>query len=87
MAALNTSPSLKIRPYEGDRVGIVIGIDFGTTFSGVSYAFLHPSQTPELQGVTELVFKFIPAFLLAYFSILFALDSEARRQETARSLQ
>ncbi|KLO12785.1 hypothetical protein SCHPADRAFT_940958 [Schizopora paradoxa] len=32
---------------------LIVGIDFGTTFSGVSYAFLHPGEVPEIQSVTK----------------------------------
>ncbi len=44
--------------YPGDRFGgskveLVVGIDVGTTFSGVSYAFLRPGEAPEIQSVTK----------------------------------
>ncbi|KAL5485841.1 hypothetical protein ACEPAI_6883 [Sanghuangporus weigelae] len=39
--------------YSGSKVAIVIGIDVGTTFSGVSYAVLRPGQVPRIQPVTR----------------------------------
>ncbi|KAH8117848.1 hypothetical protein DFH11DRAFT_1503478 [Phellopilus nigrolimitatus] len=41
------------QPYKGSQLGIVIGIDVGTTFSGVSYAILRPGVAPEVQPVTR----------------------------------
>ena len=41
--------------FSGSQDGLIVGIDFGTTFSGVSYAFLHPGEIPEIQAVTKLV--------------------------------
>lgn len=46
---------LKPQPFQGDRVSIVIGIDVGTTFSGVSYAILRPGEVPKIQPVTRCV--------------------------------
>ncbi|KAH8117896.1 hypothetical protein DFH11DRAFT_1503901 [Phellopilus nigrolimitatus] len=39
--------------YKGIQLGIVIGIDVGTTFSGVSYAILRPGQVPDVLPVTR----------------------------------
>ncbi|KAH8117904.1 hypothetical protein DFH11DRAFT_865015 [Phellopilus nigrolimitatus] len=39
--------------YKGSQLGIVIGIDVGTTFSGVSYAILRPGQVPDVLPVTR----------------------------------
>ena len=33
----------------------MIGIDVGTTFSGVSYAILRPGRPPNIQAVTKYV--------------------------------
>ncbi|KAH8117902.1 hypothetical protein DFH11DRAFT_1571301 [Phellopilus nigrolimitatus] len=41
------------QPYNGLQKGIVIGIDVGTTFSGVSYAFMRPNEVPEIQTVVS----------------------------------
>ena len=38
-------------PYSGPRRNLVIAIDFGTTFSGVSYAVLEPGLIPEIRSV------------------------------------
>ncbi|KAH8117833.1 hypothetical protein DFH11DRAFT_1740928 [Phellopilus nigrolimitatus] len=46
-----TRKLLNLRPYNGLQKGIVIGIDVGTTFSGVSYAFLRPNEVPKVQSV------------------------------------
>ncbi|KAH8117839.1 hypothetical protein DFH11DRAFT_1503934 [Phellopilus nigrolimitatus] len=51
-----TSASIRLlrrQPYNGSQIGIVIGIDVGTTFSGVSYAVLRPGEVPEVQPVTR----------------------------------
>ncbi|EJD00154.1 uncharacterized protein FOMMEDRAFT_159802 [Fomitiporia mediterranea MF3/22] len=42
---------LNLRPYQGSTMDLVIGIDVGTTFSGVSYAILKPNIIPEVQPV------------------------------------
>jgi molecular chaperone DnaK (HSP70) len=43
------------KPYEGLSRGLVIGIDVGTTFSGVSYCILDPGTIPIIQGVNRWV--------------------------------
>ncbi|KAI5122758.1 hypothetical protein M0805_009841 [Coniferiporia weirii] len=50
---MSTTRLLRHQPYAGDRTGIIIGIDVGTTFSGVSYAFLRPGEIPELMTVAK----------------------------------
>lgn len=49
---------------------MVIAIDVGTTFSGVSYAILRPGEIPFIQGVTRLVLKnrYLPAHYLDTYS-------------------
>lgn len=50
------SPSIRLlrrAPYSGKTLGIVIGIDVGTTYSGVSYAILRPGEIPEIVPVTK----------------------------------
>ncbi|KAI0704722.1 hypothetical protein C8Q76DRAFT_631038 [Earliella scabrosa] len=44
-------PSL--RPYKGTVRKLVIAIDVGTTYSGVSYAILDPGEVPQIHGVTH----------------------------------
>lgn len=43
------------KPYTGDRRALVLAFDVGTTFSGVSYAFLEPGEVPKIHGVTRCV--------------------------------
>ncbi|TFK22887.1 hypothetical protein FA15DRAFT_595292 [Coprinopsis marcescibilis] len=41
------------KPYGGFTRSLVIAIDVGTTFSGVSYAILEPGEIPKIHGVTR----------------------------------
>ncbi len=41
------------KKYTGSRLGLVIAIDIGTTFSGVSYSILRPGEVPEIASVME----------------------------------
>ncbi|EIN09800.1 hypothetical protein PUNSTDRAFT_66300 [Punctularia strigosozonata HHB-11173 SS5] len=41
------------KPYRGTKRSLVIALDVGTTFSGVSYAILDPGQVPKIHGVTR----------------------------------
>ncbi|KIL64018.1 hypothetical protein M378DRAFT_642370 [Amanita muscaria Koide BX008] len=41
------------KPYTGAEKFLVIGIDIGTTLSGVSYALLEPGKVPRIQPVTR----------------------------------
>ncbi|EJD06533.1 uncharacterized protein FOMMEDRAFT_76543 [Fomitiporia mediterranea MF3/22] len=41
------------KPYNGDRRALALAFDVGTTFSGVSYAFLEPGEVPKIHGVTR----------------------------------
>ncbi|KAJ7227269.1 hypothetical protein GGX14DRAFT_347749 [Mycena pura] len=41
------------RPYAGPVRSLVLAIDVGTTFSGVSYAILEPGEIPKIHGVTR----------------------------------
>jgi len=41
------------KPYPGHTRALVIAIDIGTTFSGVSYAILEPDVVPKIHGVTR----------------------------------
>ncbi|KAI0738326.1 hypothetical protein C8Q80DRAFT_1275839 [Daedaleopsis nitida] len=44
-------PSLQ--PYKGTVRKLVLGIDVGTTYSGVAYAILDPGEPPKIHGVTR----------------------------------
>ena len=49
-----SSPARTARkPYTGQKKAIVIAIDVGTLFSGVSYALLDPGKIPKIYEVTE----------------------------------
>ena len=48
------------KPYNGDRRALVLAFDVGTTFSGVSYAFLDKGEVPQIHGVT----RYVPSSLL-----------------------
>jgi hypothetical protein len=41
------------KPYRGTVRGLIIALDVGTTFSGVSYAILEPGEVPKIHGVTR----------------------------------
>ncbi|KAF8896439.1 hypothetical protein BD779DRAFT_1433886 [Infundibulicybe gibba] len=48
------TPSADTRkPYGGPSRSLVIAIDVGTTFSGVSYAILEPGEIPKIHGITR----------------------------------
>ena len=41
------------KPYDGSRRKLIVAMDVGTTFSGVSYCILEPGIVPETQGVNR----------------------------------
>lgn len=41
----------------GSTRALVIALDVGTTFSGVSYAILEPGEVPKIHGVTRYNLK------------------------------
>ncbi|KAH8800523.1 hypothetical protein DL96DRAFT_1824045 [Flagelloscypha sp. PMI_526] len=41
------------KPYAGTTRILVLGIDVGTTYSGISYSILDPGQVPEIKHVTR----------------------------------
>jgi archaellum component FlaC len=47
--------SASSKPYDGPRRRLILGIDVGTTFSGVSYSILDPGVVPIVQGVNRCV--------------------------------
>ncbi|KIL60592.1 hypothetical protein M378DRAFT_83572 [Amanita muscaria Koide BX008] len=48
-------PTHQRQPYFGTERKLVIAIDVGTTFSGVSYVLLDPGAVPQIQPVTQFV--------------------------------
>src|SRR5258708_26003007 len=46
-------------PYTGTEKSLVIGIDVGTTLSGVSYAVLEPGKVPRINPVVRYVLPVI----------------------------
>ena len=43
------------KPYIGNTRSLVLALDVGATFSGVSYAILEPGEIPKIHGVTRCV--------------------------------
>ena len=41
--------------YDGSKRKLVLSIDLGTTYSGISYAILDPGQVPEIKPVLRCV--------------------------------
>ena len=41
--------------YQGPKRKLVIAMDLGTTFSGVSYALLDPGKVPDIRTVNRYV--------------------------------
>ena len=46
------------KPFSGPKRALVVALDVGTTFSGVSYAILEPGEVPKIHGVTRFVVWF-----------------------------
>ncbi|KIL58030.1 hypothetical protein M378DRAFT_345727 [Amanita muscaria Koide BX008] len=46
-------PSRQRNPFNGREKSLVIAIDIGTTFSGVSYALLEPEKVPQIRSVAR----------------------------------
>ncbi|KAJ3504521.1 hypothetical protein NLJ89_g7891 [Agrocybe chaxingu] len=44
---------MSLTPFEGLHRKLVVAIDVGTTYSGVSYSILDPGQIPEIRGVNR----------------------------------
>ncbi|RPD70102.1 hypothetical protein L226DRAFT_470624 [Lentinus tigrinus ALCF2SS1-7] len=42
---------IDLNPYQGTRRKMILSIDVGTTFSGMSYAFLDPGEVPKIEAV------------------------------------
>ena len=47
------------KPYAGPARKLVLGIDVGTTYSGISYAILDPGEIPKIQGITRYLWGVI----------------------------
>jgi hypothetical protein len=47
------------KPHRGPSRSLVIALDVGTTFSGVSYAILEPGEVPKIHGVTRYAFTLV----------------------------
>ena len=58
-------PTRSFKPYYGKKKGLVLSIDIGTTYSGVSYAFLEPGKRPEIKTVYGYELRFSVACLLS----------------------
>lgn len=41
--------------FQGTTRELVLGIDIGTTYSGVAYSFLEPGEVPRIREVTRCV--------------------------------
>ena len=39
------------KPYKGNNKKLVLSLDIGTTFSGMSYVLLDPGQAPKIEPV------------------------------------
>ncbi|KAL6307414.1 hypothetical protein BKA93DRAFT_727356 [Sparassis latifolia] len=50
---MKSSSSGTRKPYGGSTRSLVLALDIGTTFSGVSYAILEPGEVPKIHGVTR----------------------------------
>ncbi|KAF8440445.1 hypothetical protein L210DRAFT_3612339 [Boletus edulis BED1] len=50
---MKPAPDMR-KPYTGPVRSLVIALDVGTTFSGVSYAILDPGEIPKIHGVTRV---------------------------------
>ncbi|KAH9940120.1 uncharacterized protein BXZ73DRAFT_43304 [Epithele typhae] len=46
-------PALQLQPYSGSARKLVLGIEVGTTYSGVAYTILDPGVVPLIHGVTR----------------------------------
>ena len=44
---------LQLSPYKGNGRKLIIGIDIGTTFSGVAYCVLDPGEVPKVISITR----------------------------------
>ena len=49
----DTMPALS--PYTGPVRKLVLGIDVGTTYSGIAYSILDPGEVPKIQSITRYV--------------------------------
>lgn len=52
-----------LRKYGGSVRKLVLGIDVGTTYSGVAYAILDPGEVPKIEGVRRYRIVYLSALL------------------------
>lgn len=45
----------RLQPYQGTSRKLVLAIDIGTTYSGVSYCVLDPGEVPKILSVTRYI--------------------------------
>lgn len=88
---LMTATSNTRKPYSGTNRALVLALDIGTTFSGVSYAILEPGEVPKIHGVTRCVslsFMFItfPPLSSSPPQMLLASQAKSTWLGTRRSL-
>ena len=50
-----TMPKPTLSPYKGAKKTLVLSIDVGTTYSGISYAILDPGEVPEIKPILRCV--------------------------------
>ncbi len=59
-----------MKPYSGQTRSLVLALDIGTTFSGVSDAILEPGEVPQIHGVTRyMLFASRCRLILNYLQI------------------
>ena len=59
------------KPYTGATRSLVLAMDIGTTFSGVSYAILEPGEVPKIHGVTRYVWHYVVLTIRLLFIVDF----------------
>ncbi|KIL55715.1 hypothetical protein M378DRAFT_90448, partial [Amanita muscaria Koide BX008] len=75
-------------PYTGMEKALVIGIDVGTTLSGVSYALLEPGKVPRIQPVTRYILSMLIGVLIIinYSNYRFSGQREENGKSKVRSV-
>jgi molecular chaperone DnaK (HSP70) len=69
------------QPYSGTHRRLVLGIDLGTTYSGVSYSILDPGQVPEIKGVNRSVTHTSPHVFPQHFASFLLIFDRYPAQE------
>jgi hypothetical protein len=53
-------PPQQRQPFQGPCRKLVLALDVGTTYSGISYSILDPGEVPQIKGVTRYeTFEFL----------------------------